>query len=78
MKKQAIQNEWKKLILENTQNKPNIEGIYPPNIVRNRELLLLGQVELGKIESGKNVKFHTEMYQTIMKHYFQQKQCLKI
>ena len=78
MKKQAIQKEWKKIIYENTKNKPDIKGTYPPNIVRNRELLLLGQVELGKIESGKNVKFHTEMYQTIMKHYFQQKQCLKI
>ena len=78
MKKQTIQKEWKKIIYESTKNKPNIKGTYSPNIVRNRELLLLGQVELGKIESGKNVKFHTEMYQTIMKHYFQQKQCLKI
>lgn len=78
MKKQESQDEWKKLIYESTQNKPNIKGDYPSNIVRNRELLLLGQVELGKIESGNNIKFHTEIYKTIMKHYFQQKKCLKI
>lgn len=78
MKKQEIQDEWKRLICEGTQNKPNIKGVYPSNIVRNRELLLFGQVELGKIEAGKNINLHTEIYQTIMKHYFQQKKCLKI
>lgn len=78
MKKLEIQDEWKRLIYESTQDKLNIKGVYPSNIVRNRELLLLGQVELGKIGYGKNIKFHTEMYQRIMKHYFQQKKCLKI
>ena len=78
VKKQKIRDEWERLIYESTQNKPNIKGVYPRNIVRNRELLLLGQVELGKIGCGKNVKFHTEIYQSIMKHYFQQKKCLKI
>jgi len=78
MKKQEIQNEWRILISESTQNKPDIKGVYPSSIVRNRELLLFGQVELGKIEAGKNVKFHTKVYETIMKHYFQQKKCLKI
>ena len=78
MKKQEMRDEWKRLIYESTQNKPNIKGVYPHNIVRNRELLLLGQVELGKIDYGKNIKFHTEIYQRIMKYYFQQKKCLKI
>ena len=78
MKKQAIQKEWKKIIYENTKNKPDIKGTYPPNIARNRELLLLRQVLLGQIEAGINVKFHVEIYQTVIKHYFQQKQCLKI
>ena len=78
MKKQEIQKEWKKLISESTQNKPNIEGVYPPNIVRNRELLLLAQLELGKIEVGKNIKFHTEIYKIIMNHYFSTKECLGI
>ena len=78
MKKQEIKNEWKKLILENTQNKPNIKGIYPSNIIRNRELLSYAQVELGKIEAGEDIKFHTEIYRTIMKHYLQQKKCLTI
>ena len=50
MKKLEIQDEWKRLIYESTQDKLNIKGVYPSNIVRNRELLLLGQVELGKIE----------------------------
>ena len=63
---------------EITKNKPNIKGVYPSNIVRNRELLLFAQVELGKIESGENIKFHTEICQTIMKHYTQQKKCLTI
>lgn len=70
MKKQEIQDEWKRLIYESTQNKLKIKGVYPRNVVRNRELLLLGQIELGKIEHGKNIKFHTEIYQSIMKHYF--------
>ena len=78
MKKQEIENEWERLIFESTQNKPNIEGVYPFSIVKNRELLLFGQVELGKIEAEKNIKFHTEIYQTIIKHYFQQKKCLRI
>ncbi len=73
MKKQAIQSEWRMLIFESTQNKPNIEGIYPKSIVRNRELLLLGQIELGKIEVGIDTEFHTKIYKTLMKHYFQQK-----
>lgn len=72
MKKEEIKNEWKKLTSEITQNKPNIEGGYPFDVVRNRELLLLGQVELGKIEAGKSVKFHTKIYKTIMRYYFQQ------
>ena len=78
MKKQEMRDEWKRLVHESTQNKPTIKGVYPRDIVRNRELLLLVQVELGKIEYGNNMKFHTEIYQTIMKHYFQQKKCLKI
>ncbi len=78
MNKQEIKNEWEKLIFESTQNKPNTKGVYPSSVVGNRELLLLGQVELGKIESGNNIKFHTEIYKTMMKHYFQQKKCLKI
>jgi len=78
VKKLEIQDEWKRLIYESTQDKLNIKGVYPSNIVRNRELLLLGQVELGKIGYGKSTKFHTEIYQSIMKHYFQQKKCLKI
>ncbi len=75
MKKETIRNEWEKIISESIKNKPNLKGVYPSNIVRNRELLLFGQVELAKIETGKNIKFHTEIYQIIMKHYFKQK-CL--
>ena len=77
VKKQKIRDEWKRLVHESTQNKPTIKGVYPRDIVRNRELLLLGQVELGKIEYGKDIKFHTEIYQSVMKRYFQQKKCLK-
>ncbi len=78
MKQQEIQDEWKRLIYESTQNKLDIEGVYPPSVVRNRELLLLAQAELGKIEYGKNIKFHAKIYQSIMKYYFQQKKYLNI
>ena len=78
MKKQKIQNEWKKIIFESIKNKPNLKWIYPKSIIRNRELLLLGQTELGKIEIGMNTKFHTKIYKTIMKYYFQQKKRLKV
>ena len=73
MKKQEIQDEWKRLINEITQNKPNIKGVYPSNIAENRELLLLGQVELGRIECGSDINFHKKIYQLIMKQYYQQK-----
>ena len=78
MQKQEIQKEWKKLILESTQNKPNIKGAYPPSVVRNRELLLLGQCLLGDIQAGINVEANVKIYHIIMKHYFQQKKCLKV
>ncbi|OGJ15871.1 hypothetical protein A3K73_01760 [Candidatus Pacearchaeota archaeon RBG_13_36_9] len=73
MGKQTIQNQWGILISETLRNKPNVKGAYPSNIVKNRELLLLGQVELARIESGNNQKFHARIYRSIMDRYFQQK-----
>ncbi len=82
MKKQAmsirqIQDEWKKLDFEMQYNKPNIEGPYPPEIVRRRELLLIAQVYLANVMYAKAQKdkqrerFETEMYSRIMEMYYQ-------
>ena len=68
MTKKQLQKEWQKLIHE-IQKKLEIDAPYSSNIVRTRELLLLSQVELAKVETGENKKFHTEIYQNIMKYY---------
>ncbi len=73
MKKQQIQKEWEKLSVEIIKNKPDIDGVYPSYIARRRGILLLAQAELEKIEIGENADFHTELYSTIMRHYFQRK-----
>jgi len=78
MKKQNLGEEWKKVTSEILENKPSLKGVYPDAIIENRELLLLGQVELEGIESENNISFHSEIYKIIMKYYFKQKKCLKI
>ena len=32
IKKQGVRKEWEKVISESIKNKPNIEGIYPPEV----------------------------------------------
>ena len=73
-----MRKEWKKVISESVKNKPSLKGVYPNAIVKNRELLLFGQVELARVESGKNTSFHSEIYKIVMNHYSKQKKCLKI
>lgn len=68
MTKQQLQKEWQRITFE-IKNKPKINTFYSLGIVRMRELLLLSQVELEKIETGENKKFHTELYQTTIKYY---------
>lgn len=69
MTKQQIQKEREKLSFEVIHNKPKIDGLYPLNIIKTRELLLIAETELAKIGTGKNKKFHTEIYQKIMGFY---------
>ena len=78
MNEQEMRSEWNKIRLEISHNKPNIDGIYPTSIVSNRELLLLCQSLLGKIEAGINSKFNEKIFGIVMKHYHQQKQCSTI
>lgn len=53
MTKQQIDREYKKNYYELHENKPAIDGPYPPEIVKRRELLLGAQVYLGNILGAK-------------------------
>lgn len=77
MKKQWLKREWDKLKYEIHNNKPKCDGPYPDEIIKTREWLLYAQVELGNIEADQNAKFHKELYNIIMKHYFDSLQCQK-
>jgi hypothetical protein len=72
MNKKQIEQEWKKLNFELLENKPKIDGPYPSDIVRRRELLLFAQVHLSNIIDAKDKNdrrvedFETEMYDRIM------------
>lgn len=76
MTKKQIAGAWEKLDFELTENRPKIDGPYPPDVVRRRELLLLAQAHLNKISSAKTNKnsqmeeFHAELYKTIMDNYY--------
>ncbi|MFA5772578.1 MAG: hypothetical protein WC974_07600 [Thermoplasmata archaeon] len=75
MNKKQISQEWKKLKFEIFENKPKIDGPYPPDIVKRRELLLFAQVHLTNISDAKNKKdgriegFETKLYNTVMSAY---------
>lgn len=76
MNKKQIEQEWKKLEIELFENKPKIDGPYPTDIVKRRELLLYAQVHLANILDAKSRKdrwdewFETEMYNRVMKIYY--------
>lgn len=77
MKKEWLEKEWRKLYYEIHHNKPKCEGPYPDEIIKAREWLIYAQVELGYIELNQNSGFHQELYNRIMKHYFDSLQCQK-
>lgn len=77
MTQKQLQKEWRKISFETVENKPNFNGRYPSNIVRIRELLLLAQIELAKIETEKDNTFHIKIYQNIM-NYYQSKKVIEI
>ena len=77
MTKKQLQKEWNKIITE-VHDKPECITPYPEKVVFVRELLLLAQVLLGKLEDKENVLFNSELYQKTVTEYYRQKACLKI
>jgi len=76
MNKKQIEREWEKLKFEVFNNKPKIDGPYPPDIVKRREFLLFAEVHLANILGAKLKKdkwdenFETEMYNKVMETYY--------
>ena len=76
MNKKQVEKEWKKLKYEVLKNKPPLDSPYPPDIVKQREFLLLAQVHLSNILYAKSrkdkwhEKFETEMYNKVMNNYY--------
>lgn len=77
MTKKQLQKEWKRIIPE-VHNKPKIKTPYPKKVVSARELLLIAQAILQKIENRQQMRFHEGIYNKVMKEYNIQKLCLKI
>lgn len=75
--KQQLKNWWDEVKFEVT-NTPKINRPYPDDVVSNRELLLIAQCILERIENRENVYFHKEIYKIIRKQYYKQKAWLKI
>lgn len=77
MTQKQLQKEWQKISFKTIENKPNFNGRYPSSVVKIRELLLLAQTELAKIETEENKTFHIKIYQNIMR-YYQSKKVIEI
>lgn len=76
MNKKQIEQEWGKLRFKIIENKLKIDGPYPPDIVRRRELLLFAQVHLCNILDTKSKEdkwaegFETEIYSKVLEIYY--------
>lgn len=74
MNKKQIEKEFEKIDYELRVNKPD-SAPYPQDFVKQRELLLFGQVHLSNILDAKLKKdkwyerFETEMYNIVMENY---------
>jgi len=77
MNKKQLQKEWDRIIKE-VHDKPKCRTPYPKQVVLVRELLLLAQVILEKLEDKENVLFNSELYQKTITEYYRQKAWLKI
>jgi len=77
MTKKQLQKEWNKIITE-VHDRPKCRTPYPQEVVLARELLLLAQVLLGKLEDKENVLFNSELYQKTITEYYRQKAWLNI
>lgn len=83
MNKKQIEQEWGKLKSKIIENKLKIDGPYPPDSVRRRELLLFAQVHLCNILDAKSKEdkwakgFETEIYSKVLEIYYKgDKKCL--
>jgi len=76
MNKNQIEQEWGKLKFELFENKPQIDGPYPPDVVKRRGFLIYAQVHLNNILDAKmkndkwDEDFETEMYHRVMDLYY--------
>jgi len=77
MNQKNLQKEWKKLIRE-VNVKPKYHAPYPPQVLFTRELLLIAQAILEKIESGQNRLFSKVLYRKVMADYYRQKLSYRI
>jgi hypothetical protein len=65
--------EWGIIKFETHYNKPQIDGPYPEDIVKKRELLLFAQCFLADYQSSKSKKYRNffgELYRVTMDTYF--------
>jgi len=73
--KELIGKEFKKIDYEFRVNNPNIV-LYPPSIVKQRELLLYAQIHLNNVLNAKlrkdkrDERFEAEMYHKVMETYY--------
>ncbi len=78
MRRIIPKREWKILDFEVFENGPKTDELYPPKIVRRRELLLYAQVHLAEISWARKFKdleserYHTHAYCRIMLKYYEQ------
>ena len=76
MTKKQIDREYERINFELFKNKPGIDGPYPTEVVKRRELLLFAQVHLSKILGAKQnkdrieEKTHSSLYKCVMNTYY--------
>jgi len=77
MNQKNLRKEWQKLT-EEINDKPKCKTPYPSQVVFTRELLLIAQAILEKIEGGQNRLFSKVLYQKVMADYYRQKLSYRI
>jgi len=75
MNRKQIEQEWEKLRSLSIKDRPQIDGHYPSDIVKRRELLLIAQVYLSNLINAKNKKnrslekLESKIYHKIISRY---------
>lgn len=76
MSKLNLKKEWERLTYKVHENKPKIDGPYPPAVVKRRELLLYAEVLLAQIAGARKEKdslwehIETANYKEVMSNYY--------